>query len=67
MCAYDTQPTPLKNTLKTFITSRDQYQVPLGCPQNAQEILSKVCFEMMSTEIENIFQLLPSRQLHVQG
>ena len=67
MCAYDPQPTPLKNILKTFITSRDQYQVPLGCPQNAQEILSKVCFEMMSTEIENIFQLLPSRQLHVQG
>ena len=67
MCVYDTQSAPLKDILKILISGHDQYQVPLGCPQNVQEKLNKISFEMMSAEFENLFQVLPTRQLHVQA
>ena len=66
MCVYDTQSAPLKDILKILISGHDQYQVPLGCPQNVQEKLNKISFEMISAEFENLFQVLPTRQLHVQ-
>ena len=67
MCVYDTQSAPLKDILKIFLSGHDQYQVPLGCLQNVQEKLNKISFEMMSAEFENLFQVLPTRQLHVQS
>ena len=67
MCVYDTQSAPLKDILKILISGHDQYQVPLGCPQNVQEKLNKISFEMISAEFENLFQVLPTRQLHVQA
>ena len=57
----------IKRNLNDIYFWSRQYQVPLGCPQNVQEKLNKISFEMISAEFENLFQVLPTRQLHVQA